>query len=50
MKDSVKKFREEAKKLEETDALKDARKKYVAKKLIKLIKTTKIIFLNHKRE
>ena len=29
MKDSVKKFREEAKKLEETDALKDARKKYV---------------------
>jgi import inner membrane translocase subunit TIM44 len=29
MKDSVKKFREEAKKLEETDALKDVRKKYV---------------------
>ena len=29
MKDSVKKFREEAKRLEETDALKDARKKYV---------------------
>lgn len=28
MKDSVKKFREEAKRLEETDALKDARKKY----------------------
>lgn len=50
MKDSVKKFREEAKKLEETDALKDARKKYVTKKLVKLIKTTKIIFLNHKRE
>ena len=29
MKDSVKKFREEAKKLEESDALKEARKKYV---------------------
>ena len=29
LKDSVKKFREEAKKLEESDALKDARNKYV---------------------
>ncbi len=28
MKDSIKKFRDEAKKLEESDALKDARKKY----------------------
>ena len=29
MNESIKKFREEAKKLEESDALKDARKKYV---------------------
>ena len=31
MKESIKKFREEAKKLEESDALKEARKKYVNK-------------------
>lgn len=29
MKDSIKKFRQEAQKLEESDALKEARKKYV---------------------
>lgn len=29
MKDSIKKFREEAQKLEQSDALKEARKKYV---------------------
>ena len=29
MKDSIQKFREEAKKLEQSDALKEARKKYV---------------------
>ena len=29
MKDTIKKFREEAKKLEESDALKQAREKYV---------------------
>ena len=29
MKDTIKKFRDEAKKLEESDALKEARKKYV---------------------
>lgn len=29
MKDSIKKFRAEAQKLEESDALKEARKKYV---------------------
>ena len=34
MKDSVKKFREEAKKLEESDALKEARKKYVNKNVL----------------
>ena len=37
MKDTIKKFREEAKKLEESDALKKARDKYVSKKLIKCI-------------
>jgi import inner membrane translocase subunit TIM44 len=31
MKDTIKKFREEAKKLEESDALKQAREKYVNK-------------------
>ena len=30
MKDSIKKFREEAKKLEQSQALQDARKKYVS--------------------
>lgn len=30
MKDNIKKFREEAKKLEESDALKQARRKYVS--------------------
>jgi mitochondrial import inner membrane translocase subunit TIM44 len=30
MKDTIKKFREEAKKLEDSEALKDARKKYVS--------------------
>jgi hypothetical protein len=33
LKDSVKKFREEAKKLEDSDALKEARSKYVIKLL-----------------
>jgi mitochondrial import inner membrane translocase subunit TIM44 len=32
MKESIKKFREEAKKLEEAEALKEARRKYVKKK------------------
>ena len=32
MKDTIKKFREEAKKLEESDALKQAREKYVNKR------------------
>lgn len=31
MNESIKKFREEAKKLEQSDALKEARKKYVMK-------------------
>jgi len=38
LKDSVKKFREEAKKLEESDALKEARNKYVISNLLKYIK------------
>jgi hypothetical protein len=33
MKDSVKKFREEAQKLEDSEALKEARKKYVNKEI-----------------
>jgi len=32
MNESIKKFREEAKKLEQTDALQEARKKYVYRK------------------
>lgn len=34
MKENLKKFREEAQKLEESDALKKARKKFVSKNLI----------------
>jgi len=38
MKDSIKKFRAEAQKLEESDALKEARKKYVIILILILIK------------
>lgn len=36
MKDNIKKFREEAKRLEESDALQQARRKYVRKRFIAL--------------
>lgn len=42
MKDSIKKFRAEAQKLEESDALKEARKKYVIILIQILIKILKI--------
>ncbi len=45
LKDSVKKFREEAKKLEESDALKEARNKYVIKSFsfnLKILNSTNV--------
>lgn len=36
MKESIKKFRDEAKKLEESDALQEARRKYVSTSLLSL--------------
>jgi hypothetical protein len=44
MNESIKKFREEAKKLEQSDALKEARKKYVIFFVVEIIK-----FANTKR-
>lgn len=50
MKDSIKKFRAEAQKLEESDALKEARKKYVIILIQILIKNNKIKnFLNQQK-
>lgn len=39
MKENLKKFREEAQKLEESDALKKARKKFVSETLIAMFKS-----------
>ena len=44
MNESIKKFREEAQKLEESDALKEARKKYVCK--IDFLADFKLFWLN----